>query len=69
MTEINFTEELDTITELAEEAATYYSEITEGVDEDELEISPEADALLAKGLEAGLSQHFTAEELLEVLGM
>ena len=56
------------ITELAEEAATYYSEITEGVDEDELEISPEADALLTKGLEAGLAQHFTSEELLEVTG-
>jgi len=52
--------------ELAEEAAAYYCELTAGVDEDTLAISPEADALLGLALEAGLADYFTAEDIMSV---
>tara|TARA_R110002012_G_scaffold11030_2_gene49541 strand:+ start:1519 stop:1707 length:189 start_codon:yes stop_codon:yes gene_type:complete len=53
--------------DLAEEAATYYNELSAGVDEDTLTISPEADIILGKALEEGLAQWLTADDIMEVL--
>ena len=53
--------------ELAQEASSYYCELEAGVDEDELTISPEADVILGKALEAGLAGYFSAEDVMEVL--
>jgi len=53
--------------ELAQEAAEYYCELTAGVPEDSLTISPEADKVLGRALEEGLCDYFTAEQVMEVL--
>ena len=53
--------------DLAEEAASYYNELTAGVDEDSLTISPEADKVLGLALEAGLCQWLTPEDIIDVL--
>ena len=53
--------------ELAAEAAAYYNELSAGVDEDTLTISPEADIILGRALEEGLAQWLSAEEIMEVL--
>ena len=53
--------------ELAQEAAEYYCELTAGVPEDSLTISPEADKVLGLALEAGLCHFLSAEDIIEVL--